>query len=99
MSKEKCMLKKCNNCKYYFQHFKFSGSYFSEVGCGHCVKVAKLNRVKECNFYEEEADGRLNEYVDLFKLIDKLIKQYESNKCYIDKIIKKIDNIDKKKFS
>ncbi len=92
------MLEKCKKCKYYFQHYAFKGYALGDVGCGHCVKVKNINKVKECNYYQEDHNGWYTDYIDLFKLIDMMIRRYEYNKYYINEIKSKIDKIDKRKF-
>ncbi len=92
------MLEKLRKCKYCFQHYAFKGYALGDVGCGHCIKVANINKIKDCDFYEEESDENYTEYVDLFKMLDRLIRRYEYNKYYIDEIKLKIDKINRRKF-
>ena len=49
--------KRCENCRYFLQHYIKQNSRFFNVCCGHCINQSnkKMTPLKTCEFWEDIA--------------------------------------------
>ena len=85
--------KKCQNCRYFSQHYAFTACQFRAINCGHCIctdlklkESEKRNKLNlDCEFWEpkqikkEEVKQSIKDYMsNVFNQINTIVQYIEA---------------------